>query len=97
LETALLFVTSRLTYVGDIQQFLPHLIFNGFKFDPKDPRHTIPLRAMQVQLRDYLPSLIPSLQEETKVVFRIELPDTESSGEGISLSNVSCTYHANLK
>jgi hypothetical protein len=52
---------------------------------------------MQVQLRDYLPSLIPSLQEETKAAFRIEFPDTESSGEGISVSKVSCTYHPNLE
>ncbi len=57
-----------------LQQFLPHLIFNGFKFDPKDPRYSVPLNAMKVRLRDNLPALIPNLLKNTRKAFQSGLP-----------------------
>lgn len=61
------------------EQFLPHIIFNGFKFDPKDPRYSIPLNAMKVKLRDNLPALIPKLLINTKKAFQSELPASENN------------------
>lgn len=63
------------------QQFLPHLIFNGFRFDPKDPRYSVPLNAMRVKLRDNLPILLPDLLRHMKKAFHIELP-TDKCNKG---------------
>ena len=60
--------------ISSSQQFIPHLIFNGFKFDPKDPRYSVPLHAMKVRLRDNLPALIPKLLRHTNNAIQIELP-----------------------
>ena len=61
------------------QQFIPHLIFNGFRFDPKDPRYSVALHAMKVKLRDNLPALIPELLRNTRKAFQIELPTDKYS------------------
>lgn len=55
------------------QQFVPHLIFNGFKFDPEDPRYSVALHASRVKLRDNLPALIPKLLRHTSNAIHIEL------------------------
>ncbi|KAL9608748.1 MAG: hypothetical protein Q9167_006420 [Letrouitia subvulpina] len=57
------------------EQFLPHLIFHGFKFDPKDPRYSVPLHAMRVDLRDHLQALTPSLLRSLNKAFQSELAD----------------------
>ena len=67
------------------QQFIPHLIFNGFKFDPKDPRYSVPLHAMKVKLRDNLPALIPKLLRHTGNAIEIELPTNRFKNGLLSL------------
>ncbi|KAI4116607.1 MAG: hypothetical protein LQ345_003013 [Seirophora villosa] len=56
------------------EQFRPHIIFNGFRFDPKDPRYSVPINAMKVRMRDNLPALIPRLVAYTNKSFQDELP-----------------------
>lgn len=72
-----------------MQQFLPHLIFNGFKFDAKDPRYVIPVHAMKVDLRNNLQALIPSLRENLQSSFRAVIPIHDKHDEGSTL--ISCT------
>lgn len=57
------------------QQFSPHLLFNGFKFDSKDPRYVVPLHALTVQLRDNLQALVPTLQKRLDCIFEAALPN----------------------
>jgi hypothetical protein len=52
---------------------------------------------MQVQLRDKLPGLIPILQEETQVAFRLEFPETECSGDCMLTSTAYTFCHLNLE
>lgn len=56
------------------QQFRPHIIFNGFRFDAKDPRYSVPINAMKVRMRDNLPALIPRLVAYTNKSFQDDLP-----------------------
>ncbi|KAM0803173.1 cytochrome P450, partial [Usnea florida] len=68
------------------EQFIPHLIFNGFRFDPKDPRYSVALHAMKVKLRDNLPALIPKLLRNTGKAFQIELPTDKYSHDWHKIS-----------
>ena len=63
------------------KQFIPHLIFNGFKFDPKDPRYSVPLHAMKVKLRDNIPKLL----RHTGNAIEIELPTNRFKNGLLSL------------
>ncbi|KAL8658029.1 MAG: hypothetical protein Q9226_001338 [Calogaya cf. arnoldii] len=63
------------------EQFMPHLIFNGFRFDPKDPRYSIPLHAMKVQLKSNLQALVPVLKSYTADAFRDEFPEQVADNE----------------
>ncbi|KAL8980437.1 MAG: hypothetical protein Q9205_004478 [Flavoplaca limonia] len=73
------------------EQFMPHLIFNGFRFDPKDPRFSIPLHAMKVQLRNNLQALIPLLRSYTAHAFSDEFPE-HAAGK----ANDWTTFHPHL-
>ncbi|KAL8962961.1 MAG: hypothetical protein Q9193_000718 [Seirophora villosa] len=68
------------------EQFRPHIIFNGFRFDPKDPRYSVPINAMKVRMRDNLPALIPRLVAYTNKSFQDELPKKGQHSEWIEIS-----------
>jgi len=50
----------------------PIHVFNGFDFDPKDPRSAVPLHALQTQLKAHLPAMRPALRKTLQEAFRIE-------------------------
>lgn len=56
------------------QLLQPHLLFDGFKFDPKDPRHAVPVQALRTQLRDNLHFLTPVMEERLGCVFQTTFP-----------------------
>lgn len=49
---------------------MPSLVFNGFKFDKKDPHHAIVLHSIQTDLRKHLPNLIPTFEQRLQDVLR---------------------------
>ena len=61
----------------------PQLLFDGYRFDPKDRHHAVPVHAIKVQLKDSLPYLIPILQMRVDITFQTVFP-TERCSQGIS-------------
>ncbi|EDN95672.1 predicted protein [Sclerotinia sclerotiorum 1980 UF-70] len=75
------------------QQLATHIIFHGFKFDPKDPRHTIPVHSLRVLFKKNIHSVIPLLKSEVSLVFEQEFENATNNSGWIKKQPFTLSQH----